>query len=151
MWVSIALRHVVNCYAPFTFTFMWPVNNCNTRAENKFTMIHSILCVQFTCLTVLFNRSSLVFLLVLDPLLHTPCISSPSYHHLFAARAHTNAACSIVYVYMMSYNIVCLVSARCCPFPQNEIQPLITMHGMSKGTLYLYILDKQLLVAQCWG
>ena len=36
-----------------------------------FTTIHSILCVQFTCLTVLFDslsRSSLVFLLVLGPL-----------------------------------------------------------------------------------
>jgi len=33
------------------------------------------------------SRSSLV----LDPLLHTPCISSPSHHLLFAAHAHTNA------------------------------------------------------------
>ena len=38
-------------------------------------------------------RSSLVFLLVLEPELHTPYISSPN-HHLFAARAYTNAACS---------------------------------------------------------
>ena len=40
-------------------------------------MIRSILFIQFTCLTVLFgqrlSRSSLVFLLVLDPLLHTSC------------------------------------------------------------------------------
>ena len=36
-------------------------------------------------------RSSLVFLLVLDPVLHTPCISSPSHHLLFASHAHTNA------------------------------------------------------------
>jgi len=40
------------------------------------------------------SRSSLVFLLVLDPELHTPYISSPNQHHLFAAHAHTNAACS---------------------------------------------------------
>ena len=39
-------------------------------------------------------RSSLVFLLVLDPELHTSYISSPSHHHLVAAHAHTNAACS---------------------------------------------------------
>ena len=39
------------------------------------------------------SRSSLVFLFVLDPQLHTPYISSPN-HHLFAAHAHTNAACS---------------------------------------------------------
>ena len=42
------------------------------------------------------SRSSLVFLLVVvDPLLLTPCISSPN-HHLFAAHAHTIAACSAV-------------------------------------------------------
>ena len=40
------------------------------------------------------SRSSLVFLLVLDPQLHTPYISSPNHHLLFAAHAHTNAACS---------------------------------------------------------
>ena len=40
-----------------------------------------------------FSRSSLVFLLALDPQLHTPCISSPNQHHLFAAHAHTKAAC----------------------------------------------------------
>ena len=39
------------------------------------------------------SRSSLVFLLALDPQLHTPCISSPNHHHLHAAHAHTNAAC----------------------------------------------------------
>jgi len=35
------------------------------------------------------SRSSLVFLLVLDPQLHTPYISSPNCH-LFVAHAHTN-------------------------------------------------------------
>ena len=39
------------------------------------------------------SRSSLVFLLALDPQLHTPCISSPNHQYLFAAHAHTNAAC----------------------------------------------------------
>ena len=66
-----------------------------------FTMIHSILFVQFTCLTdspfqQSLSRSSLVFLLVLDTLLYTPCISSPSHHLLYAAHAHTIAACSVV-------------------------------------------------------
>ena len=37
------------------------------------------------------SRSSLVFHLVLDPQLHTPYISSPNHHLLFAAQAHTNA------------------------------------------------------------
>ena len=40
------------------------------------------------------SRSCLVFLLVLDPQLHTPYISSPNHHLLFAAHAQTNAACS---------------------------------------------------------
>ena len=39
------------------------------------------------------SRSLLVFLLVLDPQLHTPHISSPNHHLLFTAHAHTNAAC----------------------------------------------------------
>jgi len=47
-------------------------------------------------LTTSLSRSSLVFLLVLDPLLHTPCISSPNHHLIFAAHAHTIAACSAV-------------------------------------------------------
>ena len=42
------------------------------------------------------SRSSLVFLLALDPQLHTTCISSPNHHLLFAAHAHTNTACSAV-------------------------------------------------------
>ena len=56
------------------------------------------------------SRSSLVFLLVLDPQLHTPCISSPSHHHLFAAHAHTNAACSagipmLCHLYLVSLSL----------------------------------------------
>ena len=63
------------------------------------------------------SSSSLVFLLVLDPQLHTPCISSPNHHHLFAAHAHTNAACSaaipvLCHLYLVSlsapYLGVCL-------------------------------------------
>ena len=42
------------------------------------------------------SRSSLVFLLVLDPQLHTPWISSPNHHLLFTAHAHTIDACSVV-------------------------------------------------------
>ena len=65
------------------------------------------------------SRSSLVFLLVLDPELHTPCISSPNHHHLFAADAHTNAACSaakpmLCHLYLVSlsapYLGVCLLA-----------------------------------------
>ena len=45
--------------------------------------------------------------LVLDPLLHTPCISSPSHHLLFAAHAHTITACSAVIPMLCC---LCLVS-----------------------------------------
>ena len=65
-------------------------------STSPFTMIHSIPFIQFTCLTV--------FLFVLDPLLHTPCISSQN-HILFAAHAHTIAACSAVipmHLYLIS-------------------------------------------------
>ena len=44
-----------------------------------------------TSLQVLFGLP--LGLLALDPQLHTPCISSPNHRHLFAAHAHTNAAC----------------------------------------------------------
>ena len=40
------------------------------------------------------SRSSLVFLLVLNPQLHSPYISSPSHRHLFATHYRTSAACS---------------------------------------------------------
>ena len=64
-----------------------------------FATVHGILFIQLTCLTVLSNeqplsRSSLVFPLVLNRKLHTPCISSPNHHHLFAAHDRTNAACT---------------------------------------------------------
>jgi len=42
------------------------------------------------------SRSSLVFLLVLDPLLHTPYISSPNHHFPFTTHAHTIAARSVM-------------------------------------------------------
>jgi len=55
------------------------------------------------------STSSLVFLLVLDPKLHTQYTSSPDHHHLFAAHAHTNAACSaaipmLCHLYLVSLN-----------------------------------------------
>jgi len=61
------------------------------------------------------SRSSLVFLLVLDPVRHSPCISSPS-HHLFAAYAHTNAACSaakpmLCHLYLVSLSQLLILCA----------------------------------------
>ena len=88
-----------------------------------FTMVNGILFVHFTCLTLVqpLSRSCLVFLLVLDPQLHTPYLSSPNHHLLFAAHAHTNAACSaaipmLCYLYVVSlstpYLGVCLLALR---------------------------------------
>ena len=65
------------------------------------------------------SRSYLVFLLVLDPELLAPYISSASHHNLFAAHAHTNTACSaakpmLCHVYLVSlsapYLGVCLLA-----------------------------------------
>jgi len=67
-------------------------------------------CVLDSPLVQPLSRSSLVFLLVLDPQLHTPYISSPSHHLLFAAHGHTNAACSaaipmLCHLYLVSLSL----------------------------------------------
>ena len=59
------------------------------------------------------SRSSLVFLLVLDPLLHTLCISSPNHHLIFATHAHTITACFVVvpvlcHLFLISLSAPCL-------------------------------------------
>ena len=54
------------------------------------------------------SRSSLVFVLVLNPQLHTPFISSPNHHHLFAAHAHTNAAYSAAISMLCHLHLVSL-------------------------------------------
>ena len=53
-------------------------------------------------------RSSLVIPLVLNPQLHTACIPSPNHHHLFAAHAHTNAACSAAISMLCHLHLVSL-------------------------------------------
>ena len=70
------------------------------------------------------SRSSLVFLLVLDPLLHTPCISSPNCHLLFPANTHTiarslfccNTALMLCHLYLISLSVlyleICLLPFR---------------------------------------
>ena len=61
------------------------------------------------------SRFSLVFRLVLDPQLHTPCISSPNHRHLFAAHAACSAAISMLcHLHLVSlsgpYLAVCLLA-----------------------------------------
>ena len=74
---------------------------------------HGILFIQRTCLIDSpleqpLSRSSLVFPLVFNPQLHTPCISSPNHHHLFAAHAHTNAASSAAISMLCHLHLVSL-------------------------------------------
>ena len=57
------------------------------------------------------SGSFLVFRLVLNPQLHTPCISSPNHHHLFAAHAHTNADCSAAISMLCHLHLVSLLAA----------------------------------------
>jgi len=62
-------------------------------------MIHGILPVQFTCLTVFaqsLSKFSLVYLLTWHPPLHTPYISSSNHCCLFAAHSHIIATCFAV-------------------------------------------------------
>ena len=82
---------------------------------SPFTTIHGILFVHFKCLTILSDNLSpgplWSFVLVLE--LHTPYISSPN-HHLFAAHAHTNAACSaakpmLCHLYLYSLSLSSLL------------------------------------------
>ena len=64
------------------------------------TTIHSILLVQITCLAIFFaqplSMSSLVYLLVWSPPTHISYISLSNQYLLFAAYAHTIAACFAV-------------------------------------------------------
>jgi len=45
---------------------------------------------------------------LMEPQLHTPYISSPNHHHLFAAHAHTIAACSAVIPMLCHLHLVSL-------------------------------------------
>jgi len=63
------------------------------------TTIHSILPVQFTCLAVFAQslfKSSLLYLLVWHPPLHTPYVSSSNYFLLFTTPANAIATCFAV-------------------------------------------------------
>ena len=55
------------------------------------------------------SRLSLVLLLVWDPLLHTPCISSPNHHHPFATHVHTITACFAVVPMLCHLLIITLI------------------------------------------
>jgi len=59
---------------------------------------HSILLVQqsFSTRPQPLSRTSLAYLLVWNPLPHTPYISSPNHYLLFAKHAHTIATCFVV-------------------------------------------------------
>jgi len=83
-------------------------------------LIHGILPVQSTCLTVFFPQSlskfSLVYLLAWYPPFRTPYISSSNYYLLlFTTHAHTIATCFAV-VWRL-----CLVILVSQPFTRNSV------------------------------
>ena len=78
------------------------------------------------------SRFSLVFLLVWGPLLHTTCISSPSHLLLFAAHAHTIAACSAVVPVLCHLYLVSSFTYLSFTLTSHVIWPL----GTIKGCIY---------------
>jgi len=86
-----------------------PTHTYRGHQSSLICFLHSILSVQFTCLTVFFQ---VFFGLPLDlhPPLHTPYISSPSHSLLFAAHAHTITTCFAVVPRL--YHLI-LVSQLC--------------------------------------
>ena len=87
------------------------------------------------------SRCSLVFLLALE-LLHTPCISSPNHHLLFAAHAHTIAASSAVIPMLSSipnlslchsapYLDICLFVSVLFILYTADLISLIESHGLT--------------------
>ena len=78
-------------------------------------------------------RSSLVFLLVLDHLLHTSYISSPNHHLLFATHAHTIAA-SVAVVPMLCHLLRILIFTFITIFDKNvEFFSLLRAPYMSRN------------------
>jgi len=75
-----------------------PTDGLGDRSVQR-PVIHSILPVQFMCLTVICIASLQVLFgvpLGLEPPLHTPYISSPNSCLLFATHAHTITTCFAV-------------------------------------------------------
>ena len=75
----------------------------HTHPDHRTSFINFLLLLRYIASSVFSLRAwqsslstSFQVLLVLDRLLHTPCISSPDHHLLYAAHAHTKAACSAV-------------------------------------------------------
>ena len=84
--------------------YHWPTHTHPNHQTSFINFLHLLRSIAFslfslhawqsfstTFVQVLFGLS-----LFLDPLLHTPCISSPNHHLLFAAHAHTITACFAV-------------------------------------------------------
>ena len=79
------------------------------------------------------SRSSLVFLLVLDPLLHVPYISSPNHRLLFTTHAHPITACFAVIPFFSS-------------IPLKNFSPLLTW----KSVFYLNATHPSHHSHLCW-
>jgi len=95
------------------------------------------------------SRSSLVFLLVFDDLLHTPRISSPNHHLLFAAHAHTSSPqywMEIMALWTTNTSFLQNISSGFAHVPWNK-DTSRRMHweclsGMWKWQLYCSIITK---------
>jgi len=95
-----------------TATILWLCRFCQGQLGRASTvMIHDILPVQFTCLTVFSTISLQVFFglpLGLTTSTSTPYISSPNHCLLFSAHAHTITTCFAVLLKLCHLILVCL-------------------------------------------
>ena len=84
--------------------YHWPTHTHPNHQTSFINFLHLLRSIAFSLFSLhawrSFSTTSVQVLfglsLFLDPLLHTPCISSPSHHLLFAAHAHTITACFAV-------------------------------------------------------
>jgi len=135
----------------FTHSPSWSLPNLYQLLPS--TTIHSILPVQFTCLTLFarpLSMSSLVYLLVWSPPPHIPYISSPNHCLLFAAHAHTIAACfalvpRLYHLFLVSFSTLylglysVLLSAVCLYFSYATNLCPVDVYNCIFTTVYISI------------
>jgi len=94
--------------------------------------------------------SFLVFLLFLDPLLRTTCISSPSHRILFAAHVHTNTACSAVLPINRSFLYWHMTKRICWHWIQNYNTRKVNMNLYTACRLSYVIYTSSLSQVLTW-
>ena len=134
----------VSQYQKKTFTHSTSWSSSNLYQLLPSTTIHSILPVQFTCLTILFHNlspSSLVYLLVWSPPPHTPYISSPSQCLLFATRPyHRNLFCCSTKIMSLSqlftWDFIFYLNVT-HPSDHSHLFPLVTPRFLFWQAMYI--------------